>query len=80
LLLLLVFASLPRGLSFRVGARAPVTVTSEAPAPRGDSGGDLPPWLRWTLAAAALAGAGVAVWRPTRGVAERVSGVVLVPK
>ena len=28
----------------------------------------------------AISGAAVAVWRPARGLAERISGVVLVPK
>jgi hypothetical protein len=78
LLLLLALESAPRGLRFSagIGPRAGVT-TAEAPPAANPR---VPPWIRWTLLGLALGGAGVAVWRPARGVAERVSGVVLVPR
>lgn len=46
---------------------------SEPSAPRSDVIDDL-------LVLVAIGGAGFAVWRPTQGIAERVAGVVLVPK
>jgi hypothetical protein len=76
LLLLLALASAPPGVSVVVGTGARVTTTAAAPAPRPR----VPLSVRWTLFGLALAGAGVAVWRPTRGVAEGASGVVLVPR
>ena len=46
-----------------------------SPTPAGEEGilGDV-------LIVLALGGAAVAVWRPARGIAERIAGVVLVPK
>jgi eukaryotic-like serine/threonine-protein kinase len=82
LLLLLALGLLPGSVHVSVGAGPQVRTTSSTTAPAGNGGrpsADLP-WLRWALGAIALAGAGVAVWRPTRGLAERASGTVLVPK
>lgn len=79
LLLLLALQSAPRGVRISAGTGQRVAVTSAdsalpAPDPR------VPSWIRWTLLGLALGGMAFAVWRPTRGVAERASGVVLVPR
>ena len=82
LLVLLALAALPGGVHVTTGTRPAMSVsatTASSPADASHAPGP-PPWLRWALGAVAVAGAGVAVWRPTRGVAERVCGVVLVPK
>jgi eukaryotic-like serine/threonine-protein kinase len=79
LLLVLALASAPRGVTVTAGVGARVTTTTARPAPPSTDRG-VPPWVRWALFGLALAGAGMALWRPTRGVAERVCGVVLVPR
>ena len=85
LLLLLALAALPGGV--RVSASGGGAAVSVSASPASSSGNApptraplIPPWLRWALGVLAVAGAAVAVWRPTRGLAERVCGVVLVPK
>jgi eukaryotic-like serine/threonine-protein kinase len=84
LLLLLALAALPTGVrvSVRSGAGGAMSVAAPQASPPGAAPRTpgIPLWLRWALGALAGAGAAVAVSRPTRGVAERVCGVVLVPK
>jgi len=82
LLLLWALAALPGGVHVSAGTQsggAPISVSSSQPSPAPPAPG-IPPWLRWALGTVAVGGAAVALWRPTRGVAERVCGVVLVPK
>jgi hypothetical protein len=79
LLLVLALAAAPRGVSVSAGLSAHVTTTTVQQAPPSTDP-RVPPWVRWVLFGLALGGAGVALWRPTRGVAERASGVVLVPR
>jgi hypothetical protein len=81
LVLLLVLDSAPGGQDIRVGISAPNVSATASPGDAPTNGDDAPrPWLSVALGTIALIGAGIAVWRPTRGVAERMSGVVLVPK
>lgn len=83
LLALLVLGALPGEVRVSVGpggSGAVSVATAPASAPGGAPAPGLPLWLRWSLGALAVAGAAVAVSRPTRGLAERVCGVVLVPR
>lgn len=82
LLLLLALTSAPPGVRVDAEAGPQMTVRS-VEAPRraaGSTGASVPVWLSWALCAVAVGGAAAAVWRPTRGLAERASGVVLVPR
>jgi hypothetical protein len=72
LLGLLLLGAVATGVQVSVGSaslRPPVT--------QGLSAGT---WQRLALVALALAGAAYAVWRPARGLAERITGTVLVPR
>ncbi|HMA38569.1 MAG TPA: protein kinase [Gemmatimonadales bacterium] len=83
LLLLLALTALPGGVRVAVqsGTSGAMSVSaSQASPPAAPRTTSSSLWLRWALGALALAGAAVAVSRPTRGLAERVCGVVLVPR
>jgi len=76
---LLILAALGEVSDVTVGPpKAMVTVSTTAPQPQRRRTG--PSGVEDVLVLLALGGAAFAVWRPTRGIAERVAGVVLVPK
>lgn len=66
------------GLSVKPATPGVVTVSASTapskPAPNGPGPFD------GVLVVLAIGGAAFAVWRPKQGIAERISGVVLVPK
>lgn len=77
---LLALTVVGRASSLRIGpARpgVPVTATSGPSQGSGSTGGG---GADVALMLLAVGGAAFAVWRPTRGLAERVAGVVLVPR
>jgi uncharacterized RDD family membrane protein YckC len=71
LLLLVILAAAPTGLQLSFGSARFRPPTS------GLGMGD---WTRGILIALAVAGIAIAVWRPARGLAERLTGTVLVPR
>jgi eukaryotic-like serine/threonine-protein kinase len=79
LLLILALTAWPRNLTFNMGG-ASVHYSSTTPRARAPEDRPASPWMRWGLVVVALGGVAAAVWRPTRGPAERLCGVVLVPK
>ena len=76
---LLLLAALSEVSNVSVTPPRPGVTISTTSAPSEPSG---PRWdvIDDLLVLVAIGGAGFAVWRPTQGIAERVAGVVLVPK